>query len=426
MAGLSDGFESFLVPSEQQIREAITEGLVVLDTNVLLEAYRFAPTARRQLLDVLINLGDRLWIPHQVALEFHKNRLSVIASFDDSYNEALKAVDEFRLTVEEVLGQRAAELANRVSLPERERKSLLTPIRDALDRTQEHLNQMRKRHGLAPASIMDDSILTALRKVLDGKVGESPPSEQRDEMIKEAARRAAAKVPPGYKDFATKSDGSGDYLVWAQTLEEAARRKLPLLFVTRDAKEDWFMRIRGKTICGRSELIAEAQQVAGVRAIIMQTHTLLFHARSFLQPEISDETIRQAAHAAENGGSRGSKSRVVIRADIFPQMVEHLESEIQHALAYHQDVVAFRREVRQAQEEATFDTEADTESVTRHVQLSEARLDDAEDRLRRARRNLAILRGGKTVGRDIVINWSGPPQPWTFKALADKLGRSAS
>ncbi|MFG1656883.1 PIN domain-containing protein [Micromonospora chersina] len=424
MTGLSDGFESFLVPSEDDIRRAITQGLVVLDTNVLLEAYRFAPTARGQLFTVLRSLGDRLWIPHQVALEFHKNRLSVIASFDDSYNQALKAVDEFRATVEEVLGQKAAELANRVSLSERERRSLLTPITHGLNLTQERLSRMRKRHGLEPESLVDDPILQTLRAVFDGKVGPEMPADQRLQAIKEASRRAADKVPPGYKDFATKSDGSGDYLVWAQTLEEAARRKNPLLFVTRDAKEDWFLRLRGKTVCGRPELVAEARRVAGVQAIIMQTHTLLFHARSFLRPEISDETIRQAANAAGQNGPQNLHT-LEVPADTLHQMIEQAQEDVVDAVTDLRHAMAKREEIEKRYQESSGDLS--TEELTRRVQLSETRFVQAEERLHRAHRNLSLLRGAeKTPHNTAVISWTGLPQAWFFRAMAEKATRSKS
>ena len=42
-----------------------------------------------------------------------------------------------------------------------------------------------------------------------------------------------------------KKEGSqalGDYVLWRQLLDEAAKRKLPVLLVTNDQKEDWYRR----------------------------------------------------------------------------------------------------------------------------------------------------------------------------------------
>ena len=75
----SEQFREYLLPDEAEVRSAVATAMIVLDTNVLLSAYRFAPTAREELLAAIEQLGDRVWVPHQVGLEFHRNRYSVIA-----------------------------------------------------------------------------------------------------------------------------------------------------------------------------------------------------------------------------------------------------------------------------------------------------------------------------------------------------------
>ena len=72
-------FAHFYMADEEAIATAMKTGLVVPDTNVVLNLYRFQSEARDQLFGALEKLGDRLWIPHQVGLEFHRNRISVIA-----------------------------------------------------------------------------------------------------------------------------------------------------------------------------------------------------------------------------------------------------------------------------------------------------------------------------------------------------------
>ncbi len=79
MASLRDRFERYYSSSIGAIDSALRTGLVTLDTNVLLNLYRLHSKARDELFCILEQLGDRLWIPHQVALEFHQNQLTVIA-----------------------------------------------------------------------------------------------------------------------------------------------------------------------------------------------------------------------------------------------------------------------------------------------------------------------------------------------------------
>ena len=52
--------------------------MVVPDANVLLNLYRYTDQARDDLLSVLERLGNQLWVPHQVLVEFWRNRDAVL------------------------------------------------------------------------------------------------------------------------------------------------------------------------------------------------------------------------------------------------------------------------------------------------------------------------------------------------------------
>ncbi|MFF0720462.1 PIN-like domain-containing protein [Micromonospora sp. NPDC003816] len=318
MPGLSDGFEHYLVPDAEAVKFTITKGLVVLDSNVLLELYRFAAPARNDLFDVLERIGERLWIPHQVRLEFHRNRLSVMSNQEESYQEVLKTIDEVRQSQSAVVS-RIRELAKRVLLPTEARDELLQLVSRGLDDAERVMTELRSAHG-SSSGFAQDPILERLQRLFSGRVGEPLEPGELDAVREEAVRRVEAQEPPGYKDGG-KSDPAGDYLVWYQTLQEAAMRKLPLLFVTRDAKEDWFLRMKGQTICGHPSLIAEAREVAGVPAIIMQTQSLLHHARSFLETDVSEETIRQAEDSAVQA-SRAATRAIFVQAPLLETMAE--------------------------------------------------------------------------------------------------------
>jgi hypothetical protein len=110
---------------------------------------------------------------------------------------------------------------------------------------------------------------------------------------KEGQRRVTDKIPPGYKDR-DKSDSTGDYIVWRQLMTEAANRKLPVIFVTDDTKEDWVRREHGLTLGARPELREEMNREAGVPLFMLTTETFLRHAKTYLGTEVSDETVDQA------------------------------------------------------------------------------------------------------------------------------------
>ena len=83
-AGIFDnGFEAYRTVTDDDYRSLFASGLIVLDTNVLLDLYRYHPETRQELLDVLDQLRERLWIPNQVMAEFWAGRESVIEEASD-------------------------------------------------------------------------------------------------------------------------------------------------------------------------------------------------------------------------------------------------------------------------------------------------------------------------------------------------------
>ncbi|MEH7832557.1 PIN-like domain-containing protein, partial [Bacillus velezensis] len=61
--------------------------VVILDANVLLNLYRYSKETSKKLLSLLKKSQERLWLPHQIALEFHLNRTNVILDQQTSYEK---------------------------------------------------------------------------------------------------------------------------------------------------------------------------------------------------------------------------------------------------------------------------------------------------------------------------------------------------
>src|ERR1700685_3124664 len=78
-AGIFDhGFASYRTVQDADYASLLTSGLVILDTNVLLNLYRYHERTRSELVGVLAQLGDRLWIPHHVMGEFWRRRSTLL------------------------------------------------------------------------------------------------------------------------------------------------------------------------------------------------------------------------------------------------------------------------------------------------------------------------------------------------------------
>ena len=74
---MKDLFRGYYSPTNDELDRMWNEGLIVLDTNALLNLFRYTESTRAEFLTVLQAIAEQLWIPHQIALEFQRRRLDV-------------------------------------------------------------------------------------------------------------------------------------------------------------------------------------------------------------------------------------------------------------------------------------------------------------------------------------------------------------
>ena len=70
MSQMRELFRAYYPLSEDERDSAWSEGLIIFDTSALLNLYRYPLAARDRLIAVLDHLKERLWLPHQAALEY--------------------------------------------------------------------------------------------------------------------------------------------------------------------------------------------------------------------------------------------------------------------------------------------------------------------------------------------------------------------
>ncbi|WP_213575673.1 PIN-like domain-containing protein [Rhodococcus sp. USK13] len=259
-------------PNDEEIGEFLANATIALDANVLLALYRVNDAQRKQVLDVLTRVSSRLWVPHQAALEYQRNRLGVAADQQKAHDAvasiASERVTEVLSTAVTTLTELCAEAVGEVR--DREIRSAIeeqfTMTVSSLEAvlTERQLAMQNKFHELRRTHTIDfadarnaDPIRAALDALItDDRVGEKPDAETLETRKKKAQTRIDAKIPPGYKD-ANKDDATGDCLIWFELLDHARKSTRPILFVTDDAKEDSYQRVRGQIVGPRVELRAE-------------------------------------------------------------------------------------------------------------------------------------------------------------------------
>ena len=80
-------FEHYILSDEESVKSIWGDAILVFDTNVLLNLYRYSENSKNDLLKALEYYKDRLWIPFQIGWEYHNNRLSVIIDIHTAYEQ---------------------------------------------------------------------------------------------------------------------------------------------------------------------------------------------------------------------------------------------------------------------------------------------------------------------------------------------------
>ncbi|MEA5576168.1 PIN domain-containing protein [Anabaena sp. UHCC 0451] len=286
---MRDLFPGYYQPTEEDFSELWKECIFSFDTNVLLHIYRYSPKTRERLFDILKELQKRIWIPHQVAYEIHKNRLTVISDQSGAYKEIQNILDNNLAigTLKEQL------FKNFKRHPFLDVKQIIEDIEVVIKKVKDDLEAATQEH---PDFLENDELWDQLITIIDGKVGQPFSKEELDKKYKVAEQRFKDSIPPGYKDDKGKNANNkyGDVILWFQLIEYAKSEKKPIIFVTDDDKEDWWLKHSRKTISPRPELVQEMLTEAGVRFYMYPADKFLDYAQKFLNLSEKPEVIEEA------------------------------------------------------------------------------------------------------------------------------------
>lgn len=286
-------FPGYFRPSEDELRKMMKSALIVLDSNVLLNFYRYSTETRKELLDVFSSLKERLWIPHQVAKEFAKNRVNVILEQSDILNNYKKKLSEINEHIQEEL----SKVTNRrqhpiISIDEiiDEFEQIISTHTDELDESRKHLI----------SDDIDDHILASIESLLEGRIGPAFTEDEYSSAVEKGEKRFKDLVPPGFRDTKKPGDAKyGDWFIWKQMLTKASEQKGPVIFITDDGKDDWWWKLKGKTLGVAPKLVEEMQRKAQVRVYLYRTVRFMLFAKEYLDSQIEDKVIKEVRDVRE-------------------------------------------------------------------------------------------------------------------------------
>ncbi|MBW3514936.1 DUF4935 domain-containing protein [Shewanella sp. NKUCC01_JLK] len=293
-------FRSFKKTTDAELKTLWKDAIFVFDTNVLHSVYRYKASTCEDVLKLMEQLQDRVWIPYHVALEFHRNRLSVISSQHKKFDETRKAIQN-------ALDGLKKELAN-LQLDKRHSHIDPNPLIDGINKLMvEYLDELTEQENQCIKVDSKDLLLSRIESIFNNRLGEKPTNDDIRKIMDEGRERYKALIPPGYKDAIKEKDIDnkytynsvsyekqfGDLIVWKQIIDHMKKLDIKyLIFVTDDNKEDWWEITQGKTTNFRIELIDEILSSTNLKNF--KAYSLagfLTESKQYLKNSVSEDTI---------------------------------------------------------------------------------------------------------------------------------------
>lgn len=281
-------FSEFYKYSEDEIVNIWDNCIFVFDTNVLLDLYRYSKKTSDEFLKILeiIHTKEQVWMPHQVGLEFNERRIQIISDLDKSY-DAIKGIiiDGFR-GVQNEIDKKYHKEHPFINLEE-----IGLKINKCVEDVSEMITKCKENH---PDWFNEDEILKTLTRIFEKNVGKEYTNDKKSEIFIEGKTRYLNKIPPGYEDSQKGEERQfGDLIMWFQIIDKATESKKPIVFVTRDKKEDWWWKQSGKTIGPRYELKREIREKANAQFCMYSSEKFLEYASKYFKETVNPASITE-------------------------------------------------------------------------------------------------------------------------------------
>lgn len=239
--------------------EIIKKGIIILDTNILLIPFDTNPKSLAEIKQIFEKYrnSNRLFIPARVAREFANNRGNKIGfvylqlkQLKDQINNA----NSIRINNYPILDN---------IIDYGKLKKEFEKVKNHIQVSNELLNKIESQ---IRGWTWDDPVSEIYEKLFSSEniIEMERPKEEMEEEIN---FRVKYKIAPGYKDSDKPDDGIGDLEIWQTILEISKRNNSDVIFVTNDAKNDWFHKQDKSTLYPRFELFDEFRRFTNGNSI---------------------------------------------------------------------------------------------------------------------------------------------------------------
>lgn len=308
---MKDAFSEYYRPSDADFGSLWREAIVAFDASTLLNLYFYSEQTTQTFLAVMQLMKDRIWLPFQAGLEYQRNRLGVLSKVAKGYGEAKKSLIAIR-----------TQFHARTQPP-----FLAEDLVRRYDAISDEIIAAIDSASQATDALSDcDGVRDQLDILFNARVGKAFTDKELAAIFAEGRDRFKSKIPPGYKDEKDKpgNDAFGDLVIWKELIEKSKADKKPVIFITDDAKEDWWQIHNDNTIGPRPELLKEFAQTTGQRCYLYSSESYLRYADQHLTTNIAPASLLELREAS-------LRDRLLTFERGFEDLPTPVDSEIEEA-----------------------------------------------------------------------------------------------
>ncbi|MEW5066357.1 PIN-like domain-containing protein [Bacillus subtilis] len=294
---------------ESEFKEIWENAIFVVDTNVLLNFYKYtSKEATQSLLRILKSLkeSDRLWVPYQVALEYFFNYESNMYKQKEGYLFLGEGLHKLKVEADKTLKRTQSDYPY---INTNEFKFYI----EQLAKLNNKLDQILKAEldKLPDTSEIKDDI----KKLLEGIIGEPYDQTKIDRIESEGNDRYKHDIPPGFKDKGNKKKEGyriygnfryqkiyGDLILWNQMIDKVmdSDNPKPMIFITEEKKEDWWEKDEKDNIKRPHPLLVqEFINKTNQKFFMYRTERFVQYAKKYLNINITEEQVENVTKDVE-------------------------------------------------------------------------------------------------------------------------------
>lgn len=312
---MRNSFSGFYGISEDSIGTVFTSDntIFIFDANILLTLYRCEEETRNRFFEIWGNIKEKCWFPHQVCLEYQRNRLKAVKDSRDALDKIPKKINNSISELKtQIFDGEHNQTISRYSNLKGELDGLFNQVFNIInDFSESHINVRKNNIDYLNNH---DVIRDKIDELTEGRIGAAPQQQSIIDALNKAGKiRYKYKTGPGFDDSASKKDifysydginydaEYGDYYVWSQILEYIKEKpESNVVYVSNDAKSDFYFKIEGKVRGPNESLRTEMKKHGAAEFLLQNIDTFLHHANAHLGAEVEESVINELTNASNS------------------------------------------------------------------------------------------------------------------------------